>query len=532
MAQDQDLPQFCVVTYFNPKFAGYASWTSLFWWRGDELMQQSILLTGRPEHPDEGLVDRQRARPLRNGARRLPGARATRARVRSACCGCRAQAEFWGAVQYAGKTIDLGGAGLARLVDLDNDGVPELAQWTTSESDPRFVRTRTCRRCSRSASIAAPTTASACSTGAPSRRRSRPSCCSCARSGAVRPRSRARWSRRRRSTPRRRTLKLGTFHAPGSWRARVRAGRALGRVDALPVRRAAASRPGHRGAHEGGRGPLAGRRPDRARARPVRATRPASRPATKPTRRSGDGRQVIRAPFDRTRAASPDRDRLAGACGIALLLAGCGSNRIDPPRDEGDIAEQPAVEPDSLASWAQRARDGWASGDSMRADAAGALAREAFQAAWAQAADALDAAHDATTSERLPTVDKGASPGPGEVAANLARVGLAADVVVADGPADGVAGDRLRSGRLLEREHRVLGVARSAYDRRRADRADAAAARAGAHALRARRRGRAPDLEGGRGRRTRFRVGPAARRAAASRSRSPRARRARPPRGP
>jgi hypothetical protein len=137
----------------------------------------------------------------------------------------------------------------------------------------------------------------------------------------------------------------------------------------------------------------------------------------------------MRAPFHWTRAFA-----LAGACGFALLLAGCGSNRIDPPRDEGDVAEQPIVEPDSLASWAQRARDGWATGDTMRADAAGALAREAFQAAWAQAADALDASHDATTSERLPTVDKGASPGPEEVTANLARVGLAADVVVADGP--------------------------------------------------------------------------------------------------
>ena len=49
-------------------------------------------------------------------------------------------AEFWGAVQFPGKTIDLGGAGLARFVDLDNDGVPELTQWTTSEPDARFVQ--------------------------------------------------------------------------------------------------------------------------------------------------------------------------------------------------------------------------------------------------------------------------------------------------------------------------------------------------------------------------------------------------------
>ena len=137
---------------------------------------------------------------------------------------------------------------------------------------------------------------------------------------------------------------------------------------------------------------------------------------------------MIRAAWHRPGALA-----LVRACGIALLLAGCSSNRVDPPPDESDLAEQTIVQPDSIASWAKRARDGWASGDSMRADAAGALAREAFQAAWAQAADALDAAHEATTSERLPTVDKGGSPGPNEVTANLARVGLASDVVVSEG---------------------------------------------------------------------------------------------------
>jgi hypothetical protein len=49
------------------------------------------------------------------------------------------QAEFWGAVQAPGKTIDLGGPGPARFVDLDNDGVPELAHWATSQPEERFV---------------------------------------------------------------------------------------------------------------------------------------------------------------------------------------------------------------------------------------------------------------------------------------------------------------------------------------------------------------------------------------------------------
>ncbi|MEP7029256.1 MAG: hypothetical protein ABI960_11730 [Candidatus Eisenbacteria bacterium] len=129
----------------------------------------------------------------------------------------------------------------------------------------------------------------------------------------------------------------------------------------------------------------------------------------------------------------PNAGAIARACALAWLVAGCSSGGIDPPPDDEKVADTPVAEPDSMAAWAQRARDGWASGDSMRADAAGALARKAFQAAWAQVSDDLDAVHHTTTSERLPTVETAAAPGPGEVSANLARIGLAADVVVASG---------------------------------------------------------------------------------------------------
>ncbi len=138
MAQDPELPQFCVVTYFNPKFAGYAAWTSLFWWRGNDLMKQSILLeggrhlqmdvwwTGNELGPYEmALVDYRRTGDPRIGSFTM--LRLSR------------RAEFWGAVQYAGRSIDLTGPGVARLVDLDNDGVAELVQWVTSEADERFV---------------------------------------------------------------------------------------------------------------------------------------------------------------------------------------------------------------------------------------------------------------------------------------------------------------------------------------------------------------------------------------------------------
>jgi hypothetical protein len=43
-------------------------------------------------------------------------------------------------VQTGTKTIDLGGPGPSRFVDLDNDGVPELVHWAESEPDARFIK--------------------------------------------------------------------------------------------------------------------------------------------------------------------------------------------------------------------------------------------------------------------------------------------------------------------------------------------------------------------------------------------------------
>jgi len=113
------------------------------------------------------------------------------------------------------------------------------------------------------------------------------------------------------------------------------------------------------------------------------------------------------------------------------LAAGCGGSRVDPPRGgEDDATGEAAGEPDSLAAWAKRARESWASGDSA---AAGTLARQAFQGAWAQADDARSSAKDATTSERLPTVEQDAGPSSTELIDALTRVGLSADVTLAHG---------------------------------------------------------------------------------------------------
>ena len=116
---------------------------------------------------------------------------------------------------------------------------------------------------------------------------------------------------------------------------------------------------------------------------------------------------------------------------IALLVAGCGSNRIDPPpQGEDDVSTEAAAEPDSLAGWARGARDAWAAGDSATA---ASQARKAFLGAWAQAFDANASKHDASTTERLPELSGEEGPTPAQVTDGLTRVGLSADILDAHG---------------------------------------------------------------------------------------------------
>jgi hypothetical protein len=127
--------------------------------------------------------------------------------------------------------------------------------------------------------------------------------------------------------------------------------------------------------------------------------------------------------------------RGAGAVAIlfGLALAGCNSNRVDQPPDAESVGLDVPPSVDSLATWAARARTYWASGDSMLADDAGALAREAFAAAWVATSGERSDAAAAEGAERLPLATKGGAPLPASVAAALARVGLSADILVAEG---------------------------------------------------------------------------------------------------
>jgi hypothetical protein len=118
---------------------------------------------------------------------------------------------------------------------------------------------------------------------------------------------------------------------------------------------------------------------------------------------------------------------------LAGVLAGCGTDRIDPPGDdEAGRAEVPVAD-DSLTTWARRAREGWAAGDTTRTSEAGVLARQAFAGVWADrlAADDTDVVRDA---EHLPTRREAGLPTAEALRDALAGLGLSADIVVADGP--------------------------------------------------------------------------------------------------
>ena len=136
-AQDAELPQFCALTFFHPAFDGYAAITYLYWWRGDELRRQRMLLTGgkrlqldvwwtgKSEAPYEaGLIDHRRT-----GETREPFFTLLRMSPR---------ADFWGVVQAGRRDLDLGGRGTARFVDLNDDATPELLAWIISPPDARF----------------------------------------------------------------------------------------------------------------------------------------------------------------------------------------------------------------------------------------------------------------------------------------------------------------------------------------------------------------------------------------------------------
>jgi len=121
--------------------------------------------------------------------------------------------------------------------------------------------------------------------------------------------------------------------------------------------------------------------------------------------------------------------------GLGLLVAtGCGTDRIDPPAGEDEDSGEIAVVVDSLSAWARRAREEWAAADTVRARDAAALARQTFAGVWADRQAGADEAARVREVEHLPTRREATEPTPAEVSDALAGLGLASDIVVAEGP--------------------------------------------------------------------------------------------------
>ena len=137
MAQDAELPQFVLLTFFHPAYAGHAAVTYVHWFIGEDIRKQRLLLTGgkslqfdvwwtgRAEGPYEaGILDRRRTGDTRD--------------VFFTMLRLSQNAENWGVVQYGRRGVDLG-RGTARFVDLNDDAMPEITSWSETEPDPRFV---------------------------------------------------------------------------------------------------------------------------------------------------------------------------------------------------------------------------------------------------------------------------------------------------------------------------------------------------------------------------------------------------------
>jgi len=133
------------------------------------------------------------------------------------------------------------------------------------------------------------------------------------------------------------------------------------------------------------------------------------------------------------RATAPWLIAVLAAAGIGLA-AGCTSDGIDPPRDEDLIVEDSVVTVDSLAAWAVRARDGWASGDSARVREAGVFAQAAFAGAWSDRLDAASTDALGRNAERLPRRVADGLPTPEAIRDVLTGLGLSTEIVVAEGP--------------------------------------------------------------------------------------------------
>lgn len=134
VAVDPSLPDFVLLIAHNPARPSASSVGFLYWFRGNDLRQQGVLMHGRKprmrvwwtsktEAPYEWAVVTEN--PSQDGRLNLLLVRLNET------------ATFWVLLQYD-VSGDLGGSGDAQFVDMNHDAIPELSVWTRAEAESVF----------------------------------------------------------------------------------------------------------------------------------------------------------------------------------------------------------------------------------------------------------------------------------------------------------------------------------------------------------------------------------------------------------
>ncbi len=139
---DPSLPYFALLMVHNPFKRTAASVGYLYWYKQYDLKVQGVLFFGGREPKSRvwwtgdtsqpygwGILDRSLADPPTIGLTYL--------RLDPA-------GNYWNLMQFAADTLNLGGPGDAEWVDINRDGIPEIASWVRGALDSSFVECSGC----------------------------------------------------------------------------------------------------------------------------------------------------------------------------------------------------------------------------------------------------------------------------------------------------------------------------------------------------------------------------------------------------
>ncbi len=141
---DPALPNFMLLVVRNPFRLTASAMAFMYWYRGDNVLQQGVELRG-------GQAPQMRV--WWNGERDAPYKWAILDRSRGDVTVMRfmlfrltADGRLWRPAQYEGSGPDLGDAHTAGFSDLNGDGLPEMVSWSEAPSDTLFEACTGCPR--------------------------------------------------------------------------------------------------------------------------------------------------------------------------------------------------------------------------------------------------------------------------------------------------------------------------------------------------------------------------------------------------